>query len=328
MADWTAPADETAGFSRSRRPSQKINFLGVVPEFRSSSRNTYGQPVPPSSVDSRGGGAARGQLRLRVLNSLPPTHQQYLFEKMRALCRNYLRTKRVPASEVTPEELLSEIWLKLLATVSLDDEMEEFTSAVPADSSVDLFAPERDGRVVWLIEEIGGFAAIAHRYEDILRQRYGRVRPEGGRPILQLDDEDEADEIGPKPDRALQWADAHRVWRGLLIRANVQFQQRDDVSMLLRLMADHPDILEDSSTNQWPIAKMVALLNERFPPPSWTVDRVDNAKRRLVNWIKRLMRESGLDATDLEDLLARVARQEEVSKRVSLTGYHHPNVTS
>ena len=133
---------------------------------------------------------ARGELRLRVLNSLSATHQGYLFEKMRFLCRSYLRTRRVPTSEVTAEELMSEICLKLLGTVSLDDDKtEEFATTLPTEWSINPHDPEHDGRVVWLIEEIGGFDAIAHRYEDILRQRYGRVRPGRGRPTKQLDDE-------------------------------------------------------------------------------------------------------------------------------------------
>jgi hypothetical protein len=52
-------------------------------------------------------------------------------------------------------------------------------------------------------------------------------------------------------------------------------------------------------------------LNLRFPPPSWTERRVDNAKRRLLNWISRLMRKNGLDSVDLEGVFARVARQHE-----------------
>jgi hypothetical protein len=56
---------------------------------------------------------------------------------------------------------------------------------------------------------------------------------------------------------------------------------------------------------------MIDLLNHRFSPPLWTGDRVDNAKRRLVNWINRLKQKNGLDTTDLEGLFARVARTKE-----------------
>jgi hypothetical protein len=89
--------------------------------------------------------------------------------------------------------------------------------------------------------------------------------------------------------------------------------------MLLRLLAENPGLLHNSSGGQWPISGITAELNDRFPPPSWTSDRVDNAKRRLVNWIKRLKRENGLDDVDLEGLFARVARQQEGGNRASPT---------
>ena len=116
---------------------------------------------------------------------------------------------------------------------------------------------------------------------------------------------------------ALDAADGVRVWRGLLATADLEFQQNDDLSMLLRLLAEDPDILQDSSGGQWPVKEIVAKLNHRFPPLPWTEDRVDNAKRRLVNWIKRLMRKNGLDAVELEALFARVARQHERGGQVS-----------
>jgi hypothetical protein len=252
----------------------------------------------------------RGELRLRVLRSLPATHQQYLCRAIRILCLSYLRKRHVPAGQVTPDELLSEIWQKLLGTVSLDsDETEECTTALPPEGSINPDAPEGDGRVVWLIQEIGGPDAIRHRHEDLLRRLHGRVR-DGRRPIKQLENEDEEIRSDPDEPSTLQQEDAHRAWHGLLITANVRFQKHDDVSMLLHVMNDVRDLLDESSS-QWPIKKMIDLLNERFPPPSWTDDRVDNAKRRLMNWINRLKQKNGLDTTDLKDLFARVARTKE-----------------
>ena len=93
------------------------------------------------------------------------------------MCRGYLRNKRVSTSELTPEELFSEIWLKLLGTVSMDET--EDKPPIRTEWSVDPDVPERDGRVEWLIGEIGGSGALAHRHEDILRQRFGRRRPNG-----------------------------------------------------------------------------------------------------------------------------------------------------
>jgi hypothetical protein len=311
-----------------RCASLKINFLGVVPESGSSSRNTHGASIPPLD-GSEGGPARRAELRLRALCSLPATHQQYLYEKVGILCRGYLRKRRVSTSEITPEELLSEIYQKLLGTVSMADKVDNFAPANPIEWRVDSDAPERDGRVIWLVEEIGGFDAIAHRHEDILRQRFGRSQPGRGRPIVQPGIENETIELGSDPDQpiTLQQVDAYHAWRGLLAMADHQFQQRDDVSILLRVLNDFRDILEESSA-QWPIGKMVALLNERHPPPTWTDDRVDNAKRRLVKWIKGLMQKNGLDAIDLEGLFARVARLKEGSGRVSLMRSHRPKLTN
>ena len=189
----------------------------------------------------------------------------------------------------------------------MDGRKDSFTPAMNTEWSV-------DRRVEWLIGEIGGSEALAHRHEDILRQRFGRSRR-----LVQI--EDETAELGsaaPNQAVTLQQADADRAWRGLLATAAKHFQQHDDVSMLLRLLNDERDILENSSS-QWPVNRIVALLNQRFPPPAWTDRRVDNAKRRLANWINRLMQKNGLDATDLEALFAGVARLEEDSKRLPLT---------
>ncbi len=126
--------------------------------------------------------ATRGELRLRVLCSLPQSHERYLFSEIQSLCSDYLRRNRIPAQEITTEELVSEVCLKLLGTVSQSND-EEMTLH-PEDWSLD-DTPERDGRVVWLIREIGGWAAIAHRHTDILRNRFGR-----GHTTVQLGDDD------------------------------------------------------------------------------------------------------------------------------------------
>jgi len=288
-----------------------------VPESQFSSRETNDVRFI-GAADGRG--QVRAELRLRVLRSLPPRHQRYLFEEIRKLCRDFLRSARVPSSEVTPEELLSEIWQKLLGTVSLqNEETPDLSSPDPNQASIDPDSPERDGRVVWLIDQIGGSEAMAHRREDILRRRFGRGLAGSGRRMVQPRSDGEFAEIISDEDApsALETADGLRVWRGLLATAELQFQRSDDPSMLLRLLAENPGILQDSSGGQWPITELVAKLNNRFPPPSWTEDRVDNAKRRLVNWIKRLKRKNGLDEVDLEALFARVARQQERSGQTS-----------
>jgi hypothetical protein len=259
-------------------------------------------------------GHVRAELRLRILRSLPPKHQRYLFAEMRKLCRDFLRNQQITSSETTPEELLSEVWQKLLGTASVqNEEMPDLALLDPSQISIDADVPERDGRVVWLIDQIGGSEALAHRREDILRRRFGRAPAGSGRRMVQPLNEDEFHEIVSDGDTssALDATDGLRVWRGLLTTANLQFQHNDDLSMLLQLLARNPDILQISSGGQWPIANIVAELNKQSSPPLWTDDRVDNAKRRLLNWIKRLKQKNGLDDVDLEALFARVARQEE-----------------
>ena len=151
-----------------------IIFLGVPCRNRRSQAVIGVRSSTRPSFDEAGESPARGELRLRVLNSLPRTpHQQYLAEEIRKLCTYYLRNKGVSASEVTPEELLSEIWKKMLGSVFLSNE-ESLSIPDPSQWSVDPHSPERDGRVVWLIREIGGAGALAHRHQDILRQRFGR----------------------------------------------------------------------------------------------------------------------------------------------------------
>jgi hypothetical protein len=183
----------------------------------------------------------RAELRLRVLRSLPPKHQQYLFEQVRKLCRDFLRGRRIPLSEMTPEELLSEIWQKLLGTVSVHNEERPDLSFFDANqASIDVDAPERDGRVVWLIDQIGGFEAMAHRREDILRRRFGRGSAGSGRRMVQPASDAGFAQIVADADtpNGLDAADHLRIWRGLLATADLSFQQGDDVSMLLRLLAE------------------------------------------------------------------------------------------
>lgn len=224
------------------------------------------------------------------------------------MCTDYLRRHRIPAQEITTEELVSEVWLKLLGTVSQSNDEEMVLR--PEDWSLD-DTPERDGRVVWLIREIGGWVAIAHRHADVLRSRFGR-----GRTTVQVGDDDGPIEIEhyPEDDTSLRAADARRVWQGLLAAANDEFGPEEDVAKLLHVLAQAPDIFDESSGKQWPVRRLVALLNEHFPPPDWRDRRVDDAKRRLTKWINRLMRKNALDATDLQALFARITR---LSERVN-----------
>jgi hypothetical protein len=292
-----------------------------VPESQTSRRTTDDGSV--SLLDAEGGREewTRGELRLRVLRSLPRIHERYFFEEIRKLCHHYLRNARVPATEIAPHELFSEVSLKLLATVSLPDDAASPVSN-PHDWSMDLDDPKRDGRVEWLIEEVGGSTALGHRCEDIRRQRWGRAAPGGHRPFVQPGDDPIDSGVEPIAEDSLREADALDIWRGLLLTANREFSPEDDVTKLLCLVARRPGIIEDASGSRWPMETLAALLDVDFSPPPWNALRVENAKRRLTNWINRLMRKNGLDATDLEGLFARVERQQRSGEQTIPTNWN------
>jgi hypothetical protein len=247
---------------------------------------------------------------LRVLWTLPQAHQVFLFHEVGGLCRHYLRSKPEDASDISSEELLSEVWAKLIGSITMpdpNDALEKSHLPDPSDWSIDPHVPENDGRVIWLIREVGGPRALAHRCEDIRRRRWGRATSGVGRPLVQPA---ELPDIEADPDKGgLEPADAVNIWRGVLITAERTFRPDDDVCKLLRMLAKTPGVLEGSHGSRWPVGKLVTILNGEFSPPPWSDDRVDNAKKRLLNWVQRLMRQNGLDATDLEAVFARVARQ-------------------
>jgi hypothetical protein len=228
------------------------------------------------------------------------------------LCSDYLGRNRIPAQEINADELVSEVWLKLVGTATLPND-KDLPALNPADWSMDPHTPEGDGRIVWLIEEIGGSKAIPHRHADARRRLFGR----GGRATVQIGGDEDSIEIDPCPehDTNLRAADARCEWLGLLAVAGKEFGPEEDVAKLLGLLTREPDIFDESSGTQWPIKKLVALLNEHFPPPDWKDRRVEDAKRRITNWINRLMKKNALDAIGLEDLFARVARQQESPDR-------------
>lgn len=262
-------------------------------------------------------GETRGEFRLRVLNSLPDLHQRYLYDEVQKRCSRFLRMRRVGNSEVSLSELLSEVWRKLLGSLSIQDSMTRYPFE---ETSIHPHAPDRDGRVVWLIEEIGGSDALAHRLEDIMRQRYGRAIPEGGRPIVQADDFDDLSEGTLDPPVEVEDNNA-LIWRGLVGLAQDRFRPDDDVAILLQLLATTAELFEDSVGGQWPINRILSELNVRFPEPAWRVDRVDNAKRRLLGWISRVKKNNGLDQTDFEALLVLIAKRSGVARQ---GGKPHP----
>jgi hypothetical protein len=277
------------------------------------------------SAAGSGRDETRGELRLRVLNSLPGLHQQYLFEEIRKQCSKYLRSKSVSGSEISIEELLSEVWKKLLGSVSVQDEA---TIATFEETSIDLHAPDRDGRVIWLLREVGGFEAMSHRCEDILRLRFGRALPEGGRPWVQPIGEIDIIDVPEQSMEAPPEEVTRLIWIGLFKLAERRFPPEDDVSMLLRLFKDSPDLFDDAASGQWPINDIVIRLSTLFPDPAWRVDRVDNAKRRLLNWVRRLKERNGLDQVDLEAFFVRIARGPSNHGRELGSDYRTPQVLS
>jgi hypothetical protein len=279
--------------------------LELVPELTPSRRDT---PEDSALHDPslRGPDETRGEVRLRVLTSLPILHQRYLFESIRQRCGRFLRNRRVPISEVSVEELASEIWKKLLGSISVREE----SSMLPFSQATEHpDRPEQDGRVIWLIEEVGGAEAISHRYEDVLRERFGRSEPYVGRRLVQTEEDDDFAGYGVQDPPSETEATSNLAWLGLVKFAEERFPSNDDVSLILKMLVRFPDLLDSFSNGKWPISEMLLLLNEIHPQPSWHADRVDNAKRRLMAWISRLKQKNGLDQTDLEALFVRISRR-------------------
>jgi hypothetical protein len=250
-----------------------------------------------------------GELRLCVLHSLPRGHERYLREEILRRCRVHLCEDFAATSEISPEQLLSEVCSKLIGAVVLPNEKEMFDFPTKEGWNSD---PKLDSRIEWLIRQIGGTQGLAHRCEDIRRGQWGRTVPEGGRPTVQTDEDDPVFERGENPDvvdQQLQEADARRAWDGLVIALSREFGQEEDANKLVRLLAQFPYVFEGSSGGRWPISAIVRLLNNRFPPPTWTDRRVEDAKNRLARWVERFKCNNGFDSIDLEAFFARLGRQ-------------------
>jgi hypothetical protein len=299
--------------------------LELVPDLPFSRRHTHEQSAQTTSATGSGRDETRGELRLRVLNSLPRLHQQYLFEEIRKQCSKFLRSKSVSGSEISVEELLSEVWKKLLGSVSIQ---EQRTVPTFEETSIDPHAPDRDGRVIWLLREVGGFEAMSHRYEDILRLRFGRALPEGGRPWVQPNGDIDIIDIPEQSTETPPEEVTRLIWIGLFKLAATRFPPEDDVSMLLQLFQISPDLFDEAASGQWPVNEIVNRLGALFPDPAWRIDRVDNAKRRLVGWVKRLKKSNGLDQVDLEAFFVSIARGSREHLHEFGADYRTPRVLS
>jgi hypothetical protein len=273
-----------------------------------------------------------GATRLRVLNSLPWRHQDYFFEAIRTLCTKHIaRVSRGRSSadrDAEALELISEVMAKLLgvATIGTGQSLDhDEKKATPRELLVN-DDPKRDGRIAWLIDEVGGSQALTHRYEDIRRRRHGGKWQGDGYRQVQLN-EDHISGLAVDPDDPHYESDTRQIWLGLLTAAETSFKADDDVSVLLNIMAHDADI-QAGFGSEWPIRQIVNALKQRHPNQPWNDDRVENAKKRLKNWISRLKRENGLDSSDLMDLFARYGRnRQRTDKASSALAYRSPGAS-
>jgi hypothetical protein len=260
--------------------------------------------------DTKAGGTAR----LSLLNGLPRQHQDYFFEAVRRQCASYVASRGTPVAERESEslELFSEVMAKLLGATAAGEgqgaEVAEAANEMPSKDWKVHTDPKQDGRVAWLIAEIGGRTALAHRREDTRRRLYGRWR-EGGYRTDQLADEHTAD-LAVDPIDPLEDEDNRRAWRGLLAAATTQFKPNEDVTVLLDLLASDAEI-QAGFGSEWPVRQIVDTLNGRKPEKLWNDDRVDNAKKRLKSWIARLRKTYQVETADLLHIFAQHARKQE-----------------
>jgi hypothetical protein len=181
--------------------------------------------------------------------------------------------------------------------------------------AIDEQDPMRDGRVAWLVDEVCNRQALLHRYEDVRRRERGGKWDGSGYPLVQVDDRT-LEQLGGYEDveeghqNGLDAGDSGRAWSGLVKLVQHQFGLNDDVTNLVKLLAEDLDV-QESFGSQWPIGKIVRALNERDRTGSWNDDRVENAKRRLTKWVIKVKSTQGLDAIDFRALLARYARESE-----------------
>ena len=126
------------------------------------------------------------------------------------------------------------------------------------------------------------------RDEDILAQQEMR----DGR--LQEDHED------PHHDR-----DVRRAWAGMLAAASKPVQATRGRAKTFATFSRDPDVQADFGA-EWPVRKIADALNIIDPDPPWNDDRIENAKKRLRNWIGGMKRDHGLDQTGSHGLVRTV----------------------
>ncbi len=279
------------------------------------------------------------QLRLYAWSQLPDRHRDEVCRLVRVRCEAFIGSVRVERGHRKTEvdRLVSEVVAHLLRATSLhrdENVMESDLSAVqtkaPSEAAaanakasapppwlaagrIDNSEPVRDARVIWLLDETCNRQALLHRYEDMRRRDRGGKWDGSGYPLVAVDEqtiEQLSGHYDPAESEAnsLYAEDSRRAWSGLVYLAEHQFGPGDDVVALVQVLARDRET-QESFGSQWPIGKIVRVLNASQSPAAWNDDRVENAKRRLTKFIAKFKHEHGLDAVDLRALLARYARQ-------------------
>jgi hypothetical protein len=94
-------------------------FLEGAPELDRVGRQKVDARAPAHATDpsaQAGVGMTRGEMRWRVMHSLPKRHENHIFEAIRKRCAEYLTRQRFV---ITEGELVSQVWIKLMAGVSV-----------------------------------------------------------------------------------------------------------------------------------------------------------------------------------------------------------------
>jgi hypothetical protein len=265
---------------------------------------------PNAGSGTQGGVEGSATFRLRVLDSLPRPYQDQFIEIIRERCKDYIAAASRSdwrIGEWEADELSSEVFAKMLGVSGIGmvhDPAVDSGKEVPAIPDNWTYCE----RVTWLVDQVGGPQALKHRHEDIRRRRHGGKWRGGGYRQVQLKTA-HVEGLSVKPDDPHREEDARKAWRGLLAMAASEFKPAADALLLLGLMARDPEVQAGFGA-EWPVSKLVSALNLKHPIPPWNDDRVENAKKRLKNWIVRLKRIHGLSTDDLEDLFARRGRKE------------------
>jgi hypothetical protein len=270
-------------------------------------------------------------MALRVLHSLGAQHETYVYREIQKRCAQYIGSLGLPSEErlSAEAELFSEVMVKLLGVAASHGPEDGLRPANERDREQpeSMFqsntSPEKDERILWLIQEVGGRRALSHRFEDMRRRRWGRSRGSGYRVVQisalagasegDLRDEDILARREEPDGRHEDCADPHhdrdvrRAWNGMLALASTRYKPHEDVRKLLDLLARDADVQAGFGV-EWPVRKIAEALNIIDPDPPWTDDRIENAKKRLRTWISGLRRQYSFDQTDLMAFFAKYGR--------------------